>query len=187
MLQAARLGRGVWDLRPYRAEPVRVYFPAVAQAGGTHTHGDFIRLDRTESLRLLASAQVGRLIFTVNALPAVRLMNFAVVGGLIVLRTAASTTAARRLDDAIVAFEADDLDAATSSGWSVVVTGRATRVTDPELIARYQKVLLVPWAQGERDQFVTITTEVVEGRRVGRAAGSGDPGRATERPARDLG
>jgi len=30
---------------------------------------------------LLASARVGRLIFTLNALPAVRLMNFALAGG----------------------------------------------------------------------------------------------------------
>ena len=70
------------------------------------------------------------------------------------------------------------------SGWSVVVTGRAARVTDPELIARYRKVPLVPWAPGERDQFVTITTEVVEGRRVSRAAGSTDPGRGQPDPAR---
>jgi uncharacterized protein len=158
----------------------------VTQAGGAHTHGEFIHLDRAESLRLLATAQVGRLIFTINALPAVRLMNFAVADGLVVLRTAADTTVARKINDAVVAFEADDLDAATSSGWSVVVTGRATRVTDPELIARYRKVPLVPWAPGERDQFVTITTQVVEGRRVSRAAGSSGPGRATERPARDL-
>ena len=57
---------------------------------------------------MLRTAQVGRLIFTVNALPAVRLMNFAVVDGLIVLRTAADTAMARKLDDVIVAFEADD-------------------------------------------------------------------------------
>jgi uncharacterized protein len=135
-------------------------------------------------MRLLASAPVGRLIFTVNALPAVRLMNFAVLDGLIVLRTAAGTTVARKADDAIVAFEADDLDAASSSGWSVVVTGRATRVTDPELIARYQNVPLVPWAPGERDQFMTITTEMVEGRRVSRAAGSAGPGRGQGDAAR---
>ena len=178
-------GAAAGDLRPYRAAPVRVYFAAVAQAGGAQAHGEFIRLDRAESMRLLATAQVGRLIFTVNALPAVRLMNFAVADGLIVMRTAAGTTVAGKVDDAVVAFEADDLDAATSSGWSVVVTGRATHVTDPESIARYQAVPLVPWAPGERDQFVTITTEVVEGRRVRRAAGSSNPGRAAERPARD--
>ena len=119
---------------------------------------------------MLGTVQVGRLIFTVNALPAVRVMNFAVVGGLIVLRTAADTTVARKVDDAIVAFEADALDVATASGWSVVVTGRATRVTDPDLIARYRNVPLKPWAPGERDQFLTITIEMLEGRRVSRPA-----------------
>jgi nitroimidazol reductase NimA-like FMN-containing flavoprotein (pyridoxamine 5'-phosphate oxidase superfamily) len=157
----------------------------VGQAGGAGAHGEFIRLDRGESMRLLASARVGRLIFTVNAMPAVRLMNFVVVGELIVLRTAADSTVARKVHDVITAFEADDLDAATSSGWSVVVTGRATRVTDPELMARYRNVALVPWAPGDRDQFVTITTEVVEGRRVSRAAGSADPGRGQADRARD--
>ena len=82
------------------------------------------------------------------------------------LRTAVGTTVARKVHDMIVAFEADDLDPATSSGWSVTVTGRAALVTDSSTIARYQAVPLVPWAPGVRDQFVTITTEMVEGLRV---------------------
>jgi uncharacterized protein len=182
-LQAALRPR---DLRPCRAAPLRVQPDGMGQAGGAAADGELVRLGRTESMRLLASVQVGRLIFTVNALPAVRLMNFALVDGMIVLRTAADTTVARKINDAIVAFEADDLDPATSSGWSVVVTGRATRVTDPELVARYRKVPLVPWAPGERDQFVTITTEVVEGRRVSRAAGSTHQGRGPRAASRDL-
>jgi len=60
---------------------VRVQSAAVDQAGGADAHGEFIRLDRAESMWLLASARVGRLIFTLNALPAVRLMNFALAGG----------------------------------------------------------------------------------------------------------
>jgi hypothetical protein len=147
----------------------------MGQAGGAAVHGDFIRLDRGESLRLLASVPVGRLIFTVGALPAVRVMNFTLAGGLIVVRTVADTTVARQVNGAVVAFEADDLDAATSSGWSVTVTRRATLVTDPGLITRYQKMPLVPWAPGERDQFVTITADLVEGRRVRRPAASTDP------------
>jgi hypothetical protein len=51
------------------------------------------------------------------------------------------------------------------------VTGRAALVTDPGTIARYQALPLVPWAPGIRDQFVTITTELVEGRRIRRSAG----------------
>jgi hypothetical protein len=44
---------------------------------------------------------VGRLIFTVNALPTVRLMNFALVDGLIVIRTADDSTVARKVHDTI--------------------------------------------------------------------------------------
>jgi len=56
---------------------------------------------------------VGRLIFTVNALPTMRPMNCALVDELIVLRTAAATVA-RKVNYEIVAFQADDLDAGTS-------------------------------------------------------------------------
>jgi hypothetical protein len=143
--------------------------------GGLPTHDAFRRLSRGESLPLLASARVGRLIFTVRALPAVRVMNFALVDQHIVLRTAADTTVARSVNDAIVAFEVDDLDVATSSGWAVTVTGRASLVTDPELIRRYQMVPLVPWASGVRDQFMTITTEKVEGQRVSGPGARPDP------------
>lgn len=133
---------------------------------GAGDAGEFTRLDRGESLRLLASVPVGRLIFTVNALPAVRPMNFTVVDGLIVLRTGAGTTVARHVDGDIVVFQADELDAATNSGWSVAFTGRAALVTDPEAAARYRAVPLIPCAPGTRDQFVTITTELAEGIRV---------------------
>jgi hypothetical protein len=46
----------------------------MGQAGNA-AGDEFIRLDRAESMRLPASVQVGRLIFTVNALPTVRLMS----------------------------------------------------------------------------------------------------------------
>jgi uncharacterized protein len=131
---------------------------------------EFTRLDRGESLRLLASVPVGRLIFTVNALPTVRVMNFALVDGLIVIRTADNSTVARKVHDTIVAFEADELDNATCSGWSVTVIGRAALVTDPGMSARYRAVPLVPWAPGPRDTFLTITTELAEGRLAGRAS-----------------
>jgi hypothetical protein len=154
------------DLRPCRLRPAERNAQDVDETRRESEYGEFIRLGRGESLRLLASVPVGRLIFTLNALPAVRPVNFILAGGLIVLRTASGSTVARRIDGAIVAFEADELDAETCSGWSVTVTGRAALVTDPGMIARYRAVSLVPWALGARDTFVTITTELAEGRRI---------------------
>ena len=75
-------------------------------------------------------------------LPAVRLMSFVLAGGLILMRTAAGSTAARKVDGMIVTFEADELDAAVCSGWAVTVTGRAALVTD--VAARYRRLPLVP-------------------------------------------
>lgn len=164
----ARLpGCRVRDLRPWRGPDRRAHHARVDHPGRPDERGEYTKLDRGQSLRLLATVPVGRLIFTVGALPAVRPMNFALVGGLIVLRTAAGSTAARKIDGDIVVFQADELDAATSSGWSVTVTGRAALV-DPEAVSRYQDAPLVPWAPGTRDQFITITTELAEGRRVRR-------------------
>jgi len=137
-------------------------------AGRPGGSGEFARLGRAESLRLLATVPVGWLIFTNNALPAVRLMNFVLADGLILMRTAADSTAARKVDGMIVTFEADELDVAACSGWSVTVTGRAALVSDPDVAARYRRLPLVPWAAGVRDQFVTITTDLAEGRRVSR-------------------
>jgi uncharacterized protein len=135
-------------------------------AAQTPVPAEFITLGRAESLRLLASVPVGRLILTVGALPTVRPMNFLVIDELIMLRTAADTTVSRHVDRTIVAFEADELDGLSGSGWSVTVTGRAKLVTDPAAIARYRAAPLTPWASGEREHFVTITTELVEGRRI---------------------
>jgi uncharacterized protein len=149
--------------------------------------GEISRLSREECLRLLASVPVGRLIFTANALPTARLMNFAVVDGVILLRVAAESAIARKATDGVVAFEADELDTAAGSGWSVVVTGRAELVTDPAAVARYRAVPLVPWAPGVRDQFVTVTTEMVEGRRVRRPAlGAGGEITAGEQEASEV-
>jgi uncharacterized protein len=145
--------------------------PDIDPAARVAAQDEFTRLIRAESFRLLAGVPVGRLIFTSNALPTVRPMNFALVDGLIVLRTAVGTTIARTVHDMIVAFEADDLDPATCSGWSVTVTGRAALVTNPGTIARYQAVPLVAWAPGAGDQFVTITTELVDGLRVRESPG----------------
>jgi hypothetical protein len=68
-------------------------------------------LDRGECLRLLASVPVGRLIFTMNALPTVRVVNFAVVDDLVLVRTAADTTMASK-GEGVVAEAGDEVEPA---------------------------------------------------------------------------
>ncbi|MCF2533167.1 pyridoxamine 5'-phosphate oxidase family protein [Yinghuangia soli] len=128
-------------------------------------------LGRTEALELLTAARVGRVVFTDMALPAVRPVNFAVCRGDVVFRVAAESRLATALDKAVVAFEADDLDACGRAGWSVVVTGLAELVEPGDEFDYLAARLPEPWAPGPHECVVRIRTELVTGRRITRLAG----------------
>ncbi|GAU69193.1 hypothetical protein SSP35_11_00120 [Streptomyces sp. NBRC 110611] len=81
-----------------------------------------------------------------------------------VLRTSALSRMAHTVDGAVVAFQADQFDAAAHSGWSVLVTGRAALVTDPREKARLRAAGLRSWAAVADEAFIRITPELVDGR-----------------------
>ncbi|MET8543454.1 pyridoxamine 5'-phosphate oxidase family protein [Kitasatospora sp. NPDC004799] len=82
-------------------------------------------LDRKRSLELLARADVGRVVYTVDALPAVLPVPFRLAPGGVLLSAPAGSELARAVDGAVIAFEADEVDARDGSGWFVTVLGRA--------------------------------------------------------------
>ena len=123
-------------------------------------------LSRDECLQLMASVPVGRVIFTRRALPAVELVNFALDLGDIVIRTDRSGKLAAAARGAVVAFEADCLDAAQQVGWSVTAIGPSREVTDPGEIGRLQKMGLSSWAPGTREHFIRISPVIMTGRRL---------------------
>ena len=119
-----------------------------------------------ECLRLMASVPVGRIVYTVRAMPAVEPVNFAFDNRQIVIRTDRGGKLAAAISHAVVAFEADNLDFVTHTGWSVTVVGTAQEVSDPAEVARLQQIGLEPWAAGERTHFVRITPGIITGRRL---------------------
>ncbi|WP_369153354.1 pyridoxamine 5'-phosphate oxidase family protein [Streptomyces sp. R17] len=127
----------------------------------------FRELGRQECLRLMAKVPVGRIVFTRRALPAVLPVNFSLDdGGAVLLRISAAADLVRAIDGAVVAFEADDVDAATHSGWSVVVTGSAAVVTDPAEHERLARTGPVSWVPAPQEVFVRIAPELVTGREL---------------------
>jgi len=130
-----------------------------------YSNDGFRELDRQECLRLLTKVPVGRIVHTRQALPAVLPVNFLLDGeGAVLLRTAAASELVRATDGAVVAFEADEVDAAAHSGWSVVITGRATVVTDPAEHERLTRTGPRSWAPSPEEVFVRIEPELVTGR-----------------------
>lgn len=139
-------------------------------------------LDEDECRDLLGRAVVGRIVFTHRALPAVQPVNFVVARRDIVIRTSRTSRLATAAADTVVAFEIDDVDTASRTGWSVVVVGRARRVTDPREIAALEALPLDSWAPGRRDVFIRIGSDLVTGRRIG-GTRPPDGGRPPHRPA----
>ncbi|MCP2259108.1 Pyridoxamine 5'-phosphate oxidase [Streptoalloteichus tenebrarius] len=123
-------------------------------------------LDEAECLRLLGSVPVGRIAFTHDALPAVQPVTFVLNGGSVVFRTREGSKLAAATRNAVVAFEVDEFDAATRTGWNVTVVGRARVVTDPDELAELAALDLRPWAPGQRDRYVQISVDLVQGRRI---------------------
>ncbi|MEU2054514.1 pyridoxamine 5'-phosphate oxidase family protein [Streptomyces bungoensis] len=124
-------------------------------------------LGRPECLRLLATAPIGRIVHTRQALPAVVPVEFGVDGdGAVLLRIAAASELARALDGVVVAFEADAVDAAARSGWSVLVTGRAAVVTDRAEAARLERTTPASPVPSREEVFVRIEPELVSGREL---------------------
>lgn len=121
-----------------------------------------------EALRLLSSVWLGRVVFTAQALPAIRPVSHLVDGDHIVIRTDGTvpiTSALRAGADTVVAYEADSLDPLDHLGWSVSVVGLARQVTESGDVARYLRAL-PSWGQGTKDQVIAIRADVVTGFRL---------------------
>jgi len=123
-------------------------------------------LTRDECLRLLTKAPVGRIAVTDRGLPVIHPVNYGLDGDHIVFRTSAANKLAAATRDAIVAFEVDEFDTRQHTGWSVMVTGRASAVADADELNRLRDLPLKSWAPNQPEHFVEISLDIVTGRRV---------------------
>lgn len=118
---------------------------------------------------LLAADSLGRVAFTVGALPAILPVSYALLDGDIVFRTDEGSKMRAALDRAVVAFEIDGTDAQAKTGWSVLVVGHAKALWRISDLERARTLNLQPSAPGALDNFVQVTTGMISGRRITRA------------------
>ncbi|MFJ4682929.1 helix-turn-helix domain-containing protein [Streptomyces sp. NPDC091377] len=137
--------------------------PGPEQASRT---AEFTELSEDESRSLLGSHGVGRIAVPTSSGPVVVPVNYSVVDGAVVFRTADGATpslaAGRR-----VAFEVDRIDDAFSQGWSVLVRGRGEAVTGTDDTRRLAEAAYSePWAGNGRDLWIRVDAQVITGRRI---------------------
>lgn len=124
-------------------------------------------LERDECLRLLGQSTFGRIGITFGALPSVLPVNYRLVGERIIFRTGHGTKLDAATCNNIVAFEVDEIDPLSHSGWSVMVTGEARKVTDPGDLALLEAEAVPHWATTDIEATVEIATTLLSGRRIG--------------------
>jgi uncharacterized protein len=127
--------------------------------------GRLTEMPAEECQDLMGSTSVGRVGFVDEDGPVVLPVNYVLDGDTVLFRTSPHNIVARHVDSAIVAFEVDEFDDYTQSGWSVLVRGSASFV-DPEDLPGDEALRPFSWADGVRTLFVRITPRSVTGRRL---------------------
>jgi len=138
-------------------------------------------LDEAECQRLIAAGGVGRIGYTGRFGPTILPVNYVLHEGTILFRTGQDSPLGEDLRTGIehaeskVAFEIDELRAATREGWSVLVQGSAHLVDSEAERASIVGLGVEPWAGGEKELFVRVIPSRITGRRI-RGAGSAAAG-----------
>ncbi len=142
------------------------------------TIADFLEVD--DCYDKLASKEIGRILFSQGALPVMTPARYAVNGRDLYLLTGPNAEQHAGISGAVIAFEVDDLDPCTGSGWTVTVTGIAEACTHPSRWPLVARLGLAP-LDGHWACVFRLRLGIVSGRRFAtrRSAASSRP----ERPS----
>jgi nitroimidazol reductase NimA-like FMN-containing flavoprotein (pyridoxamine 5'-phosphate oxidase superfamily) len=127
--------------------------------------GKLVEMPPDECARLLGELSVGRVAWTGPAGPTVLPVNYVLVDDEIWFRTTAHSSFASEIDDQPVAFQIDDVDDFTRSGWSVLLRGTAHIVFDANRLPRTWPGLET-WPEGTRALHVVIEPRMLTGKRL---------------------
>lgn len=127
-------------------------------------------IEADECFRLLGTREIGRVGISVSAIPEVLPVNYRLQEGNIVFRTGAGTTLHAATAGTAIAFEVDESDPVTLSGWSVLVGGLSEEVTDPQEDKQALAVLPNGWVPREHEHVIRLVPSRVSGRRIIRDA-----------------
>jgi uncharacterized protein len=119
-------------------------------------------------LQLLATVPVGRVSFFADGEIVVLPVNHVMDGQDPVFRTARGSKLSAAEDQNLVAFEADEYDTQTQSGWSVLVNGRAHAIYEEAEIRRLSQLGVHPWVSAvDRPFWIRIQPSSISGRQTG--------------------
>ena len=140
--------------------------PSTTRAGAVRLEP----LNRYDCWQLVTDAAgpdgIARIVWSGPDGPAIVPMNFTVADGFLWFQTTPGSRVARECCDQRVLVEVDQVDPASHTGWSVVVTGVATCLppaADPGILGS-----LLVWPHGPRELLLKVEPDELTGRRLRR-------------------
>lgn len=127
---------------------------------------DLNALDRLECLRLLAAGGIGRVVCTDGALPTAEPVSYVLDREEIIFRAEVGGRLATAARNAVVAFQADDFEDETATGWSVLGIGRAYEVSGARRLAELSSPDNLGGPPGHRSQIIAVPLWRLSGRRL---------------------
>jgi hypothetical protein len=132
-------------------------------ASTTYDDGLLQHLDEARCWQLLAEHQVGRIGYVDADGPVIIPLNYRVHDRLLYVRTASHNDLAVHLPGRRAAFEVDDSDARTHTGWSVLVRGPVHHVLHGAMAVSEGWPGSSPWPDGLRTMVFCLTPDRVTG------------------------
>lgn len=131
-------------------------------------HGGLEVLTLEESMELLGSVPVGRVAFIDGGDPVIFPVNHSLDGRSVIFRSSYGTKQDAAWRGLAAAFEADDWDAASRTGWSIVVRGTAELVVDEDEVERLDAIGAPAWVHDQETatRWIRLRPDEVSGRRI---------------------
>ena len=135
---------------------------------------DVVILTRPECMEHLRRVSIGRIGASIDALPVILPVHFALfLENSVLFRTIPGTKLDAATVGAVVAFQADAQDPFGGTHWSVLLQGIASSVTDQSVELEARSIPIKPWTAVHREQRLgRIEATNLSGRRF-RIAGDG--------------
>ncbi len=125
------------------------------------------RIDPDDCIALLATTDLGRVGLTIDALPAIRPIRYAIQGNHLVFRAARPSRLQRAAAGQIVAFQADHGGAESGVGWTVHVLGQCNEIISEREIEQLELLPLPSWHRGNgSDAWMQLSLERISGERI---------------------
>jgi nitroimidazol reductase NimA-like FMN-containing flavoprotein (pyridoxamine 5'-phosphate oxidase superfamily) len=121
-----------------------------------------------ECLRLLRAGTIGRVVFTSAAMPAAEPVGYILDRDEVVFCVPQDGPLSMATRNAVVGFQADDVDPTTHIGWSVLGIGRTYEVTDPHRRAALAALAADarPWRSDATSRTIALPLQQLSGHQI---------------------